>query len=443
MPVIVKAMDDVLEESIKRHALPEQREMARKFRNIGIGVMGLADALIKLGMTYGSDEAVKFSKELQAFIFKAVLQASVNLGLDRGSFPGYTREVWESDIIKNNIDTKTIEYYKKTNRLRNCSLLSVAPTGSIGTMIGVSTGVEPNFALEFNRMTKSLNGEDQMYKVQAGIVKEYRAIHGDGELPKYFVTAQSIQHVDKINMQAALQDATDTAISTTTNLPKGTTLETVKELYILSWKAGLKGQTIYVDGSRDPILSVDKEEEKQEEQTNITLKRGEIEPPSDSYIGFKRTIMTGCGTLHVNVYVDKDSKQLKEIYLSKGSTGGCALFMNGLSRMISLAARGGVSTEAILDQLKSCGTCPSYAVRRATKKDTSPGACCPSAIANAIKDIMAQANEEEIIVKKPTVNLTYLKDEPVLGICPECKTKGIVAQGGCSQCQNCGYSRCS
>jgi ribonucleoside-diphosphate reductase alpha chain len=129
MPVIVKAMDDVLEESIKRHALPEQREMARKFRNIGIGVMGLADALIKLGMTYGSDEAVKFSKELQAFIFKAALQASVNLGLDRGSFPGYTREVWESDIIKNNIDTKTIEYYKKTNRLRNCSLLSVAPTG--------------------------------------------------------------------------------------------------------------------------------------------------------------------------------------------------------------------------------------------------------------------------------------------------------------------------
>jgi ribonucleoside-diphosphate reductase alpha chain len=215
-------------------------------------------------------------------------------------------------------------------------------------------------------------------------------------------------------------------------------------LYILSWKAGLKGQTIYVDGSRDPILSVDKEEEKQEEQQEaIILKRGEIEPPSDSYIGFKRTIMTGCGTLHVNVYVDKDSKQLKEIYLSKGSTGGCALFMNGLSRMISLAARGGVSTEAILDQLKSCGTCPSYAVRRATKKDTSPGACCPSAIANAIKDIMAQANEEEIVVKKPAVNLTYLKDEPALGICPECKTKGIVAQGGCSQCQNCGYSRCS
>jgi ribonucleoside-diphosphate reductase alpha chain len=368
--------------------------------------------------------------------------ASVNLGLDRGSFPGYTKEVWDSDIIRRNVDGEKITYFKKTNRLRNCSLLSVAPTGSIGTMIGVSTGAEVNFALEFNRTTKSLNNEEKVYKVQAGIVNEYRKVHPKGELPSYFVTAQDISWKDKIAMQAALQDATDTGISTTINLKSTITLEEVKKLYIKSWSEGLKGQTIYVEGSRDPILSINKE--KEQKLSDIKeLKRGEIERPSDDYLGLKRTIMTGCGTLHVNVYVDKATKQLKEIYLSKGSTGGCSSFMSGLSRMVSLAARGGISTEAILDQLISCGTCPSYAVRRATKKDTSPGACCPSAIANAIKDIMAQANKEEVVIKNPQIDLTYIKNELELGFCPECKTKGIVAQGGCSQCQNCGWSKCS
>ena len=471
---IVSEMDKVLEENLDRHALPEQREMARKYRNIGIGIMGLADLFVKLGLRYGSDDSVGIASHLMKFIFRESVKVSAANGRIYGNFPEYDPKVWDSTIIRNAFEEEEIEELKKQNTLRNCSLLSIAPTGSIGTMLNISTGVEPFFALSFNRRTESMS--EETYKVEIKAVEDYRKITGiNGELPNYFITSAEIPWKERVNIQAALQRYCDTAISSTVNLPKETTVEDVKQLYISAWEKGCKGITIYREGSRDPILFTEpKKEEQISEEVSLNtenaklqleakheLKRGEIIKSGDHWLGLKRTLTTGCGTLHVESFWDPETGELRECYLSKGSTGGCNNFMIGLSRMISLAARGGIGIDAILDQLKSCGTCPSYAVRQATQKDCSKGSCCPVAVGNAlrdmhkeIQDIICECKEgpiitqeqAEIMLNQPLVNKIteeMIKLGTGLEECPSCHEKTLIHQGGCLDCTNCGYSRCS
>lgn len=422
--VIVSEMDRVLEENLNRHALIEQQEECKKWRNIGLGIMGLADMFVKMGIKYGSPDSIGIAKHLMKFIFRESVKVSTANGRIYGNFPGYKPEVWNSTIIKNAFTEEEISELKNQNTLRNCSLLSIAPTGSIGTLLNISTGVEPFFALSYNRRTESMSGET--YKVEIDAVNEYRKISGNkGNLPEYFITSEEIPWQERIDVQAALQLFCDTAISSTVNLPKDITVEEVKELYKRAWEKGCKGITIYRNGSRVPILST--EEIKSEE--NI-LQRGDIIPAGDKWIGLKRTLVTGCGTLHCEAFFDPITKELRECYLSKGSTGGCNNFMIGLSRLISLSARGGISIDKILDQLKSCGTCPAYAVRAATKKDTSKGSCCPVAVGNALRVM-----HEEIVGKKYN---SESKGEK----CPSCGEHTLIHSDGCIQCISCGWSKC-
>ena len=466
---IISEMDKVLEENLEHHALPEQKEMARKYRNIGCGIMGLADLFVKLGIRYGSADSIGIANYLMRFIFRESVMVSAANGRIYGSFPEYNPKVWDSTIIKNAFDKEEIKELKKQNTLRNCSLLSIAPTGSIGTMLNISTGVEPFFALSFNRRTETMSGET--YKVEIKAVEEYRKTTGNQrELPNYFITSAEIPWKERVDMQAALQEYCDTAISSTVNLPKETTVEDVKNLYKYAWKKGCKGITIYREGSRDPILFTEpKKEEKISEQVSLNtenaklqletkheLQRGEIIKTGDHWIGLKRTLTTGCGTLHCEAFFDPNTGELRECYLSKGSTGGCNNFMIGLSRMISLASRGGVGIDNILDQLKSCGTCPSYAVRQATRKDCSKGSCCPVAVGNALRDMHKEIQEiicecrkgsitqKEISTNQSLVNkMTEFDKVSVLEECPSCHEKTLIHQGGCIQCNSCGYSKCS
>lgn len=496
---IISEMDKVLEENLERHALPEQKEMAMKYRNIGCGIMGLADLFVKLGIRYGSADSIGIANYLMRFIFRESVMVSAANGRIYGSFPEYNPKVWDSTIIKNAFDEEEIKELKKQNTLRNCSLLSIAPTGSIGTMLNISTGVEPFFALSFNRRTETMSGET--YKVEIKAVEEYRRTTGNqGELPNYFITSAEIPWKERVDMQAALQEYCDTAISSTVNLPKETTVEDVKNLYKYAWKKGCKGITIYREGSRDPILFTEpKKEEKISEQVSLNtenaklqleakheLQRGEIIKTGDHWIGLKRTLTTGCGTLHCEAFFDPNTGELRECYLSKGSTGGCNNFMIGLSRMISLASRGGVSIDNILDQLKSCGTCPSYAVRQATRKDCSKGSCCPVAVGNALRDMHKEIQDiiceckgedkkliayyipglyafnpgetipegyitlDEIPRKEGQSQAEAAKEyiqnlhkNSSLEECPNCHEKTLIHQGGCIQCNSCGYSKCS
>lgn len=252
---IVKAMDDVLTENLDRHALIAQREMAENYRNIGIGIMGLADAFVKLGYTYGDSDSIGFSYNLAKTIFRGAVYASVGLAQSRGSFPKYSPIVWESDIMKKAFSKEELDNLKETNMIRNCSLLSIAPTGSIGTMFNVSTGVEPFFQLSYIRKTETLNNKDTYYTVDVKAVSEYKEVTGNNNLSNYFVSSSDINWKDRIAIQAALQNFIDTAISSTINLPKETTQEDIEQIYLEGWKKGLKGLTVYVEGSREPILS--------------------------------------------------------------------------------------------------------------------------------------------------------------------------------------------
>ena len=426
--VAVRALNEVLDEGLEKHPLEEQRDSVRQWRQIGLGVMGIADMLIKMGIRYGSDEAVNFCDEIgYAMAHTAINESSVLAATD-GTYENYTEAVMESEFFKAH-QTDALLAKLEAYGLRNSQLLTIAPTGTISTMIGVSGGIEPIFANSYTRTTKSLHGEDVTYKVYTPIVEKYMTENGltdDADLPYYFVTSADLEVTERIKMQAVWQKHIDASISSTVNLPNEATVEDVHDIYMKAWMYGLKGITVFRTGcARTAILAPTENTEKEPEVT-----KAPTITPSIKTRGLERHLMTGCGSLHICAYFDENGN-LKNTYLSKGSSGGCNNFMIGLSRLISLAARNGVSVHDIVDQLDSCGTCPSYAVRAATKKDTSPGSCCPVAIGKSLIEMWNEVNGKvtPVAETKPGVK------------CPECGAD-LVFEGGCNTCKNCGYSKC-
>jgi len=252
----VQGLDALIDENLPNHAMEEQRIMSSNYRNIGLGIMGLADAFIKLGYVYGSETSIEFTKELMKKMLRTSVLASVFLAMKLGSFPKYTPEVFDATILKDVFTPTELRVFKQ-HGLRNCSLLSIAPTGTLGTMFNISTGIEPNFAISYTRKTESLNdGESKTYDVYCGVAEEYTDLIGSTDFPEYFLTSHDIPWQDRIKVQAAAQTYVDTAISSTVNLHKDITIEEVEQLYLTAWKSGLKGITIYRDGSRDGILSL-------------------------------------------------------------------------------------------------------------------------------------------------------------------------------------------
>lgn len=450
--IAVRALDTVLDENMNNHALPEQKEMAMKYRNVGLGIMGLYDMLVKLGIKYGTENSIKIVDEIMELMFKAAFSASVTLAKEKGSFPACVpSNISKAKIVREHFTESELYYLGLYEHgIRNCSLLSIAPGGSIGTMLNISTGCEPAFALSYTRKTESLNGnKDKYYEVYIGVAKEYMDKYPGNPLPDYFITSADLDWHDRVNMQSALQYHVDTAISSTINLKNEITKEEIEDLYLYAWEKGLKGVTIFRDGcKRAGILTTSAPKEEQKKVSNGNqLSRGMIIKADDNCIGKKRTLTTGCGTLHCEAFFDQDTGELLETYLSKGSSGGCNNFMIGLSRMISLSARGGVDIYSIVDQLKSSGTCPSYAVRKATKNDTSLGSSCPVAIGNALIDMYKELQEElgNVQVEETKEEKAPIKDKQKKAgslKCPECGSElGMVE--GCMTCPNCGWSKCS
>ena len=449
----VKYQNEILKEGLKRHPLKEQQESVNNYKQIGIGIMGLADMLIKLHIQYGSEEALELCDKIGTYLNYYGIKASSDLGNILGQYEDFnltevtSTEYWKEQLesfIKYNLNLFPFA------RLRNSQLFTIAPTGTISTMIGVSGGIEPIFANYYERTTKSLYGKDVKYKVYTPIVKQYMDEHNikdDSQLPKYFVTSSDIPVYSRINMQAVWQKHIDASISSTVNLPNEATIEDVENLYMYAWKNGLKGITVYRAGcAREGILVATPKKEKTPivEEKSI-LKRGDIIECSADLIGRKDKIISGCGSLHVLAFFNPIDGALMEVYLSKGSTGGCSLFMVGLSRTISLLCRAGVNIFDIVDQLDSTGVCPSYAVRRATKHDTSPGSCCPMAIGKKLLEMYQEVQIElfgEEDKKENKKNKKPVKVIPSKALCPECG-EPLIFEGGCNSCKNCGYSKCS
>lgn len=454
--IAIRALDDIIDENMPRIPMQEYRENSRNYRNIGLGIMGYADMLIALGFTYGSDGALHTTSMLFDAMLHTAVQTSNQLAKEKGAFPKYTDQVLNSRIIRNYFSSQTIEQLA-IDGLRNCSLLSIAPTGSIATMLGVSGGIEPEFALGYVRRTDNLG---ESYTVHAKVVNDYLNVWTDATtLPDYFITSGEINWRDRVKTQGVIQNYIDTAISSTVNLPKETTPEEIEQLYLEAWREGLKGITIFRDGcKRLGILLTDESENNtrsQDENNNTSsdkLERGTIIMANDDVVGKKRKLTTGCGSTHCTAFFDPVDGNLLEVYLSRGSQGTCVNYMTGLSRMISLAARGGIHIDDIIDQLNSCGVCPSYAVRTAKHHDTSKGACCPIAIGYAIKDMYDEMQEElgltdskyvenYVINTHKSTNNESITNEQAYIQCPECG-EPLTFEGGCNICKACGYSKC-
>ena len=456
--VSVGALNEVLEEGLPLHPLEEQQESVAKWRQIGLGIMGLADCLIKLGLAYGEEDAVVMCDKIGFAMADSAIAASAKLAKEKGAYPACEiDEVMSTPYFLANTTEKTRELVKKYG-LRNSQLLTIAPTGTLSTMLGISGGIEPVYANYYERKTESLHGTDVYYKVYTKIVEAYMkqfGIKSDAELPDYFVTAMTLDYRQRIDMQSIWQQHIDASISSTVNVPNGFTVEETEGLYMYAYEKGLKGITIFRDGcKRIGILNTDMKKEKKEVTAGEGLKRGEILLVTDDVVGKKRKLVTGCGSLHCIALFDPNTGALLETYLSKGSTGGCNNFMVGLSRMISISARGGISIETIVDQLNSSGSCPSYTARRVTRKDTSRGACCPMAVGNALMDMYNEMQEELAAkencesekpvkkvkkVPKPKAVSTEMDKDKMY--CPECG-EPLVFEEGCNICKSCGWSKC-
>lgn len=261
-------LNEVLDEGLPLHPLEEQRQSVNELRQIGLGVMGIADMLIKLNIRYGSQESFDISDRIGNAMVNSALQQSALLAKEYGTFEKYNETyVTNSDFFKTVADTNTIDLVSKYG-LRNSQVLTIAPTGSISTMIGVSGGIEPIFMVSYTRKTETLNdGEDTYYKVFTPIAHQYMEVKDIGreeQLPKdLFVVSQELDYLDRVKMQSTWQKYIDASISSTVNLPKETTVEQVIDLYIKAWEYGLKGITIFRDGcERAGILGNHKTEVK-------------------------------------------------------------------------------------------------------------------------------------------------------------------------------------
>lgn len=768
--IAVRCLNDVLDEGLSLHPLKEQRESVGQWRQIGLGIMGLADMLIKLEIPYDSDRALRLCNNIANTMINSAIWASANIASNKGVFDNYNEQMLLTQFASSNLNYETYQYVKE-HGLRNSQLLTIAPTGTLSSMLGISGGLEPIFANSYTRKTESLHGKDVYYKVYTPIVDQYMKqnnIENEEDLPEWFVTAETIDPFKRIEMQAVWQKHIDASISSTVNLPNSATVEEVEQLYMYAWKQGLKGLTIFRNGcKRMGVLTTDtpKQEPNTSQENTTTLQRGDIIACTDDLIGKKRKIMTGCvdaeteffngkewkkiseyekgdlvlqynsdgtaslveplkyikreskgmyhiknkygldmmlspdhrnvtfwnknskpvinttedlttyhnrskygfprkfkksfiydgpginltddeirlsvaifadgcfyspsskkcdisvlkerkkdrivqilessgrdytirkanngyyhikfyppidgrqktfpcewyncsqyqlqvifeevfywdgyekehnqytsifkenadfiqfvcsavgksssiykdertreknchicyrvdwsdrilrsivdknkkdipfiqpedgyeycfsvpstmlvlrrndkifitgncGPTHILAYFDPDTADLMEVYLNKGSEGGCALYMTGLSRMISLACRAGVDIMTIKDQLDSTGACPSYAVRSATKHDTSKGSCCPMAIGNALVDMWEEmqqdlnADESNITFDKPIdkslQNDIMEAEQEKHDVCPECG-EPLQHSGGCDFCVSCGFSHC-
>ena len=444
--VAIRALNQVLDEGLPLHPLQIQRDSVAKWRQIGLGIMGFGDMLIKMRIPYGSDRCSNLIATIGMALCNTGLQESALLAKELGTFEAYNEDYilssfyLHSKIKEGVIYEETIDLIK-AHGLRNSQLFTIAPTGSIGTMFGVSTGVEPIYDVNgFARTTKSLNAEDKVYMEYPNIVQ--RAIEADdidmlNNKPAYLIGAKDLDFMSRVKIQADWQVWIDASISSTLNLPKESPVEDVFKAYVVAHELGCKGLTVFRDGcKKEGILKgVAKEEKPEPTQLNA------IDTDINHCIAFGSKLQTGCGSLWMTVYFHKKTGQLCHIFLNKGSKGGCNSYMVGLSRLISLAGKKGATVEEIVDQLKSVVACPSFVSSKTTEAGISDGRSCAEAVGRELLKLHEQFKINYL--NQPEITQLKINNEVKIEIakCPECGAE-LSHTGGCINCYNCGWTKC-
>lgn len=434
----VHFLDNVID--VNSYPLPEIDRKTKQTRKIGLGIMGFADMLIMLGISYNSEEAVELADKIMEFINRKSKEASKKLAKVRGAFPEFEKSI-----------------YKDEEPIRNATTTTIAPTGTISIISGVSSGIEPLFAVAFVRNVmdndklvevnpffkealeaRGLYNKELMLKVaKEGTPSHIMEIPND--VKKIFATAHDVSPIWHIKMQAAFQRHTDNAVSKTVNFRHDATIDEVKEVYDLAYKMGCKGVTIYRDGSRDSqVLNVGaqvKEKVVEVEAIPQTRQRPEVT------MGITEKVRVGCGNLYITVNYDENG--ICEVFTNVGKAGGCPSQSEATARLISVALRSGMEVNEIVEQLKGI-RCHSTLRQKSNNSDIKV-LSCPDAIARTIEKIrkmnpIAGVEVAETIIPAEDV-IPVPKGNKIQALCPECGGE-ITHQDGCVICPNCGFSKC-
>ena len=431
----VHFLDNVID--VNNYPLPQIEEMTRGNRKIGLGVMGFADMLIQLGIPYDSEEALALAEQLMGFISERSKRASVRLAEERGTFPNFKGSVYDRP---------------GGLRVRNATTTTIAPTGTISIIAGASSGIEPLFAVTYVR--RHILDEDELLEVhplfeetakREGFYSEdlMQQIAHTGSLQdikgipervkRVFVTAHDISPEWHVRMQAAFQKYTDNAVSKTVNLRHDATVEDIRRVYLLAYRLGCKGVTVYRDASRDAqVLNLGTERRVQEGK-RVPKPRAEVTR------GITRRMMTGCGKLYVTINEDEEGRPF-EVFNQMGKAGGCAASQSeAIGRLVSLALRSGIEPEQIIKQLQGI-SCHSPIWQHGVKILS-----CADAVAKALEWYLEGKHKEELQPRKQlSLELEKVRSPEFVsqrGACPECGSP-MEHQEGCLICRVCGYSDC-
>lgn len=462
----VNFLDNVID--VNKYPLDEIDEITKANRKIGLGVMGFADLLIDLGVAYNSQEGVDTAKEIMKFINDRAQEKSMALASVRGAFPNYEVSTFKAE----------------DKEIRNGTVTTIAPTGTISILAGASSGIEPLFALcyfrnvmdddklvEVNPLFKRYLEEEGIYTEELmEKVAEKGSIHDIKEIPKHirdiFVTAHDISPEWHIKMQAAFQMHVDNAVSKTVNFCSDATIEDVASVYMHAFKLGCKGVTIYRDGSRDgQVLNIGKVEDKEKEVAVeapvLEDKAAPRERPMTTE-GITDKVKIGCGNLYITA--NYDDRGICEVFTNLGRGGGCPSQSEATSRIISISLRAGVKPEAIIEQLKGI-RCHSTLRQRGKNNNGINVLSCPDAIGKTLEKVLntkvkvKESHIEDIVeeIQKQTTEQqcacdSNCNEEPIDeivvesneeddSICPDCQSI-VEHEGGCVICRNCGYSKC-
>ncbi|MBI5814555.1 MAG: vitamin B12-dependent ribonucleotide reductase [Nitrospinae bacterium] len=453
-------LDDVID--MNQYPLEKIEKMTKANRKIGLGVMGWADMLISLGIPYNSERAITLAEEVMEFVNVESKKASMALASRRGAFPNYTGSAYDRPGAQ---------------KLRNATTTTIAPTGTISIIAGVSSGVEPLFALSFVRTVmdrdrlveahpmfgavareRGFYTEELMENVAySGHIEDMEAIPED--IRKVFVTAHGISPEWHLRTQAAFQRHTDNAVSKTVNFPNEAKIEDVAKVYMLAYHLGCKGVTIYRDGSREEqVLSTGSTYGKgkaEEEHPHQIEDKAAIRPRPDVVTGSTHRINTGCGSMYVTINKDETGRPL-ELFTQLGKAGGCAASQTeSIGRLVSLALRAGVDVEVVRSQLSGI-SCHQPAWDKGVRISS-----CADAIGKAIGQWLELHKEEEERNETKGQGLKgaggngngakviHISAKPAgpdpaavaVGACPSCGGQ-LRHVEGCLLCGGCGYSKC-
>jgi ribonucleoside-diphosphate reductase alpha chain len=437
----ISALNKVLNKGFDRHPIPEMGEVARNERQIGLGIMGLADLFIKLGIKYGSQESIELSEKLAQTILNSAVLESAHWSRLYGSYKGYNYEEVSRTTMFQNLSQPAQDAIKEYG-LYNSRLLAIAPSGSISTMLGISSGIEPVYQVEYKRRTQSLHNEDVYYSVYHQAVQDYMEKHNLEEKPSHVITANEVDYKDKIAIISAWQKYTDNAISNTLNLPKGTTFEKLQDVYFEAWEKGLKGLSIYVDGSLDSQVLVGADTT----ETKPPIKQEEV--PEDTFY-LKRTLKHGCGYMKVMIGWSPSQNKIIDMYGIPRSGAGCTLNITAQFVYISHILRTSNNLQEIKKAIEGLTPCPSFTNKAKTDKSLD-GKNCATAILRMIKKFDAEmrgtpipkgTDLSKIQVHNYTTTVETVNTESEL-LCKKCG-KPIQFEDGCTDCPHCGTVNCS